>query len=166
MNFAPAGTSSRAALQPRRLRLHDYFIAAGVPPNPNDSGSARYSRTTPIAGLTFKVSPAVNVYGNIGRGFETPTFAELAYRTNGTSGLNFALRPAVSKHAELGVKSRIGEAMRLNVALFRVDVTDEIAVFSNSGGRSTFQNVPGTRRDGFELAWDGRFGYGLEAAVA
>ena len=56
--------------------------------------------------------------------------------------------------------------MRLNLALFRIDVTDEIVVNTNAGGRSTFKNAPGTRRDGFELAWNGRFDYGLEAAVA
>jgi hypothetical protein len=26
------------------------------------------------------VTPTLNVYGNVGKGFETPTFAELAYR--------------------------------------------------------------------------------------
>jgi iron complex outermembrane receptor protein len=56
--------------------------------------------------------------------------------------------------------------MRLNLALFRIDVTDEIVVNTNSGGRSTFKNVPGTRRDGIEVAWSGRFAHGLEAAVA
>jgi iron complex outermembrane receptor protein len=141
----------------------DYFIAPG---NPNDSGSIAYSKTTPVAGITFKVTPAVNVYGNIGRGFETPTFAELAYRADGTTGLNFALRPATSKHAEIGLKTKLADTMRLNLALFRIDVTDEIVVNTNAGGRSTFKNAPGTRRDGFELAWNGRFGYGLEAAVA
>ena len=74
------------------------------PAIPNDSGSIDYSKTTPVAGITFKVTPAVNVYGNIGRGFETPTFAELAYRADGTTGLNFALRPATSKHAEIGAE--------------------------------------------------------------
>ena len=64
------------------------------------------------------------------------------------------------------MKTKIGDAMRLNLALFRIDVTDEIVVNTNSGGRSTFKNAPGTRRDGFELAWDGRFAYGFEAAVA
>ena len=141
----------------------DYFIAAG---NPNDSGSIQYSRTTPAVGLAFKLTPTVNLYGNLGRGFETPTFAELAYRADGTTGLNFALRPATSKHAEIGVKTKIGDSMRLNLAAFRIDVTDEIVVNTNSGGRSTFKNVPGTRRDGVEVAWSGRFGAGLEAAVA
>ena len=123
-------------------------------------------RTTPAAGLTFKLTPDVSVYGNVGRGFETPTFAELAYRADGTTGLNFALRPAISVHREVGVKSRLGDSMRLNLAVYRIDVTDEIVVNTNAGGRSTFKNASKTKREGLELAWDGRFSHGLEAALA
>jgi iron complex outermembrane recepter protein len=141
----------------------DYFIQPG---NPNDSGSIDFSRTTPATGLTFKLTPEVNVYANYGKGFETPTFAELAYRPDGTTGLNFALRPALSTHWEAGLKSRLGDSMRLNLALFRIDVTDEIVVNTNAGGRSTFKNASKTRREGLELAWDGRFNYGFEAGLA
>ena len=141
----------------------DYFIAAG---NPDDSGSIRYSRTTPAAGLSYRITPGVSLYGNVGEGFETPTFAELAYQPGGATGLNFNLRPAQSVHREIGVKSRLNDAMRLNIALFRIDVTDEIVVESNSGGRSTFKNASRTQRDGAELAWEGRFRNGFEAALA
>ena len=146
-----------------QFESQDYFIAPG---NPDDSGSIRYSRSTPAAGLTFRLSPGVNLYGTVGRGFETPTFAELAYRADGTTGLNFALRPALSLHREIGAKSKLGESMRLNAALFRIDVTDEIVVNTNSGGRSTFKNASRTTRDGLELAWEGRFVHGFEAAIA
>ncbi len=56
--------------------------------------------------------------------------------------------------------------MRIKFALFRIDVTDEIVVDTNSGGRSTFKNASKTQREGIELAWDGRFRNGLEAALA
>ncbi len=141
----------------------DYFIAPG---NGNDSGSVEYARTTPTAGVTYRLTPAVNAYANIGKGFETPTFAELAYRPSGGTGLNFELRPALSTHKELGLKSKLGESMRLNLALFRIDVTDEIVVATNAGGRSTFKNASKTKRDGAELAWEGYFARGFEAALA
>jgi iron complex outermembrane receptor protein len=140
----------------------DYFIAAG---NGNDSGSADFSRTTPTAGVTYQVSADVNAYANIGKGFETPTFAELAYKSSGATGLNFALRPALSLHREIGVKSKLGDSMRLNVALFRIDVTNEIVVDTNAGGRSTFKNASKTKRDGLELAWEGYLQHGFEAAL-
>ena len=154
-----------AGLRHSRVKFEseDYYIVAG---NPNDSGSIDFSKTTPVAGLSFRLTPDVSLYGNMGKGFETPTFTELAYRPDGTSGLNFALRPATSLHRELGVKSRIAEGMRLNLAVFRIDVDDEIVVATNSGGRSTFRNAAETRRDGIELMWEGRFRHGLEAAIA
>jgi iron complex outermembrane recepter protein len=151
----------------RYSRVHfesqDDFITPG---NPDDSGSVTYMRTTPVAGLSFRLTPATIIYGNAGKGFETPTFAELAYRPDGTSGLNFALRPATSLHREIGLKSKLNHAMRLNLALFYIDVEDEIVVATNSGGRSTFKNAAETQRKGAELAWAGRFRSGLEAMLA
>ena len=141
----------------------DYFIAPG---NPDDSGSVTFTATTGALGVTYGVAPAVNLYANFGTRFETPTFAELAYRPGGASGLNFALQPAKSRQWEAGLKSQIAGAMRLNLALFRIDVTDEIVVESSSGGRTVFQNATETRREGFELAWNGRFASGFEAALA
>jgi iron complex outermembrane receptor protein len=39
-------------------------------------------------------------------------------------------------------------------------------VDTNVGGRSTFKNASRTRRDGIELAWEGVFAGGFEAALA
>ena len=57
--------------------------------------------------MLFKAAPRWNVYANVGEGFETPTFAELAYRPNGATGFNFALQPASSRHVEFGIKGRL-----------------------------------------------------------
>jgi iron complex outermembrane receptor protein len=154
-----------AGLRHSRVRFEsrDYFIRPG---NVDDSGGLRFSRTTPATGLLWKVAPLLNVYANAGRGFETPTFAELAYRPGGASGLNFALRPSNSLHREIGVKALTGNEGHLNVALFQVDVKDEIVVNSASGGRTDFRNASATRREGLELAWRQRFVGGFEAAVA
>ncbi|MBI4196037.1 MAG: TonB-dependent receptor [Betaproteobacteria bacterium] len=146
-----------------RFASRDFFVNGA---NPDDSGSVDFTRTTPAAGLTFRLAPAVNLYANAGKGFETPTFAELAYRPGGATGLNFALKPANSTHRELGVKALIGAAGRINVALFRIDVKDEIVVNSSSGGRTDFKNAARTRREGLELFWESRFAHGFESAVA
>ncbi len=140
----------------------DYFTAT----NANDSGAVDYARTTPAFGATYKIMPLLNVYANFGKGFETPTFAELAYRPAGGTGLNFALQPADSIHREVGLKTLIGDNGRANVALFRVDVTNEIVVDTNTGGRSTFKNAPGTRREGLEFGWTQKFVHGFEAAAS
>ncbi|OGA52153.1 MAG: hypothetical protein A3F74_07810 [Betaproteobacteria bacterium RIFCSPLOWO2_12_FULL_62_58] len=146
-----------------RFDSRDYFIAPG---NPNDSGAVDFVRTTPVAGVVFKLAPTMNLYGNFGKGFETPTFAELAYRPGGATGLNFALKPANSLHREIGIKTLLGAASRLNIALFRIDVKDEIVVNTSIGGRTDFKNAAQTQREGLELAWEGRFAHGFEAALA
>ncbi|MEQ1517635.1 MAG: TonB-dependent receptor, partial [Usitatibacteraceae bacterium] len=141
----------------------DYYIV-GV--NPDDSGSVRYSRTTPVLGTLFKLAPRWNVYANYGEGFETPTFAELAYRPNGATGINLALQPATSRHAEFGIKGAISGSMKFNAALFRIDTRNEIVTNASSGGRSDFRNASRTKRDGLELSFEGILPAGFEIDVA
>jgi iron complex outermembrane receptor protein len=137
-----------------RFASADRFIAGA---NGNDSGSVRYSATLPVAGLMFAVTPQVHVYGAVGRGFETPTFNELAYRPDGSAGLNFALRPSRSNNLELGIKGRspVQGALRTewNAAMFQTSTKSEIVTQTNVGGRSTFTNAGATRRRGVEIAF-------------
>jgi iron complex outermembrane receptor protein len=127
----------------------DHFVASG---NGDDSGATRYSATTPVLGAVYHVSDALNVYASLGRGFETPTLNEISNRPGGLPGLNLDLRPATSRQYEIGVKAEPARDWRVNAALFEARTNDEIAVLTNSGGRSTFQNVGATRRRGFEAA--------------
>lgn len=135
-----------------RFSSADRYI---VGTNGNDSGSVRYSATLPVAGVTYAPSTQWRVYAAAGRGFETPTFNELAYRPVGT-GLNFDLRPSRSDNFETGVKWRTlpGAATRIEAtaAVFHTATQDEIVTQSNVSGRSTFQNAGATRRRGLELA--------------
>lgn len=126
--------------------------------NGDDSGAAQHSATTPVLGLVFHASDALNVYGTWGRGFETPTFNELAYRSAGAAGLNFGLASARSRQLELGLKAMLGPDWRTNLAWFQANTRDEIAVLSNTGGRSIFQNVGQTTRRGWETLLSGRIG--------
>jgi len=135
-----------------RFEVRDHFIAAG---NPDDSGSLAYSGTNPVGGITWHAAPRFNVYANIGRGFETPTFTELAYRNN-ASGINTALDASTSRHAELGAKWR-GERHSLDVALYHIRTDDELVVDQNVGGRSTFRNAGRTTRRGVELQHSARW---------
>jgi iron complex outermembrane recepter protein len=148
-----------------KFESEDFFIVPATA-NGNDSGSIRYVRTTPVAGISYEVMPRLNVYANAGKGFETPTFAELAYRADGTSGLNFALQPSLSTHYETGVKFKVTEKSLLTAAIYRINVSNEIVVATNAGGRTTFKNAPHTRREGLEVGWQGKLGGSWEAAVA
>lgn len=136
-----------------RFDSTDQYITGS---NGNDSGSARYSATLPVAGLSFAPTPDWRLYAAAGKGFETPTLNEIAYRANGAVGLNFALRPARSSNVEAGVKWRtpVGEPTRVewSAALFQTATQDEIVGQTTIGGRSTFQNAGATLRRGLELA--------------
>lgn len=139
------------------FRSTDYYIV-GV--NPDDSGTAKFSAWTPVAGALFRATETLNLYANAGRSFETPTFIELAYRNTG-SGLNFDLRPALSDHYEVGAKTFLGPNTRVNAALFHVDTSDEIVVDTTVGGRTTYKNAGGTKRQGLELSVDSDLGHGF-----
>jgi iron complex outermembrane receptor protein len=156
--------STHAGLRTSRVEFEseDHFIAPG---NPDDSGTRKYSQTTPVAGLLFRYSKNTSVYGSFGEGFETPTFAELAHQNQPASGLNFALDAARSRHLELGAKTIFPQVARVNAAIFGIETRDEIVVDVNQGGRTTFKNAGRTERFGFELAaqsaMPGPFGYQL-----
>jgi iron complex outermembrane receptor protein len=130
----------------------DHYI---VGPNPNDSGSRTYTNTSPIAAMVWHATDALNVYASYGQGFETPTFAEMAYRPVGP-GLNFDLNPATSRTVELGVKW-LAPHQRLNLAVFEARTSQEIVVDTATGGRTTYRNASDTTRKGFEAAWDADF---------
>ena len=140
-----------------RFRTDDHYVTTA---NPNDSGARNYHHASPVVGVVWHVRDNVNVYANYGQGFETPTFAELAYRPVG-SGLNLGLQPAVSNSGEIGLKAFIGKRQRVNAAVFNVETTDEIVVDTAVGGRTTYKNAGDTRRRGAEVSWEGDLGAGL-----
>ena len=152
--FVNEDWSAVAGLRASRVNfsVRDHFITAG---NPDDSGRTHFSATNPVLGITRHWGEATNVYFNVGRGFETPTLTESAY-TAGASGPNLALQAAKSTHAELGLKTRLAEGHRLDVAAFHIGTRDEIVVASSSGGRTIYTNAGKTRRTGLELAYTGQ----------
>ncbi|HEY4292409.1 TonB-dependent receptor [Luteibacter sp.] len=133
-----------------RFRSTDRYMAAG---NPDDSGTVKYSATTPVFGVLWRAASWMHVYANWGRGFETPTFSELGYRADRGPGLAFDLKPSHSHNAELGLKLRPTDSMEAGLAVFRADSDDELAVATNLGGRTTYQNIARSRRQGIEASF-------------
>jgi iron complex outermembrane receptor protein len=158
--------SAHAGLRTSRVEFEttDNFIVPASP-NGDDSGAIDFSATPPVAGLVFRVDPQTSLYANYGRGFETPTFVELAYRNVGT-GLNFDLVPARSRHAEAGVKVVRAGLARVNVAVFNIETRDEIVVDVSSGGRTTFRNAGRTERRGLEIGAESLLSGPFEARAA
>ncbi|URI08810.1 TonB-dependent receptor [Aquincola tertiaricarbonis] len=146
-----------------RFESKDRFITGA---NPDDSGSARYSATSPVLGVLHQLSPDLHLFASLGRGFETPTFAELAYRSGGQPGLNFDLAAAKSRNFEAGVKARLGSNMRASAVVFRADTRNEVVSAGSSGGRTVYANAGKTRREGLELSMDATLPAGFNATLA
>jgi len=156
-----------ATLGVRRSEVHfdseDHFIV-GI--NGDDSGGVTYDATSPVAGLVFKAAPWIHLYASYGQGFQTPLGSELAYRADGTSGLNLDLKPARSNNTEAGAKLQLGAGLTGEATVFRALTDEEIVVSTNAGGRSTYQNAGRTRRSGAELALTYRFAESWRAQLA
>ena len=135
--------------------------------NGDDSGDLAYAYVNPALGLRLALAPGWALHASAGRGFESPTLGELAYRPDSAGGFNTDLKPQTSQQLELGSKWRLG-TLDLDLALFQADTVDEIGVLSNSSGRSSFQNVGRTQRRGLELAatWRPAAGLRLQAAAS
>lgn len=131
------------------FKSEDHYI---VGTNPDDSGSRDYDDTTPVAGLMYRPSDSLRLYFSAGQGFETPTFNELSYRSDGQAGLALNLEPVRSDNYELGAKWHLPSGMQLEAALFRANTHDELAVARNTGGRSSYRNIDSARRQGFEAS--------------
>ena len=146
-----------------RFVSHDEYVTGA---NPDDSGRASYSATLPVLGVLYALRPDVHLYATAGRGFETPTLNEIAYRPDGHTGLAFDLKPAHSNNVELGLKTKSDDWGALDLAVFGARTRDEIVTLSNTGGRSTYQNVASTRRRGLELQWLRQLPHDFEAKLA
>jgi iron complex outermembrane receptor protein len=158
--------SALAGIRASRVSFEsaDHFIVPASA-NGDDSGSKTYDATTPSLGVLYRLAQTTSLYASYGRGFETPTFAELANRNN-ASGLNFDLQASKSRHYEAGVKSVLGGNLHLNAALFTIETQDEIVVDQSVGGRTTFKNAGRTRRNGGELFADAVLPAGFEGTLA
>lgn len=136
-----------------KFESDDRYIRAG---NPDDSGSVTHSQALPVVSLSYQLSPEKTVYASVGRGFETPTFAELSYRTGSIGGLNLDLQPSASTQYEVGYRERLTGAVKggWSAAVFQSRTSDEIVSAGSSNGRTSYRNAGDTRRQGLELQAD------------
>ncbi len=133
--------------------------------NGNDSGKTDYDKVLPSAALSWQILPELMAYVSYAKGFETPTFTEMAYRPDGESGFNFDLTASTSDTYETGLKSQnhLGD---FTLAVFQTKTKDDIVSAGNSNGRSTFRNADKTLREGVEFAWHKKLWRDLTATAS
>ncbi|KAA2229348.1 TonB-dependent receptor [Pseudomonas brenneri] len=128
------------------LDVDDQFLSNG-----DASGSKTYQKNTPSMSVMYAFTPDLHGYVSAGKGFETPTQAELAYAPGDVEGFNFGLKPAESTQYEVGLKAQINNSTRVNAAVFQITTDDELVVTASKDGRTSYQNAGRTLRRGFEL---------------
>lgn len=133
--------------------------------NGDDSGKTDYNKVLPSAALSWQILPELMAYVSYAKGFETPTFTEMAYRPDGESGFNFDLTASTSDTYETGLKSQ-NQFGDFTLAVFQTKTKDDIVSAGNSNGRSTFRNADKTLREGVEFAWNKKLWRDLTATAS
>lgn len=143
-------------------KSEDHYITTG---NGNDSGKETYEKVLPSAALSWQIVPELMAYVSYAKGFETPTFTEMAYRPDGQGGFNFALNPSTSDNYEAGLKSNniLGN---FTLAVFQSKTRNDIVSAGAQDGRATYRNADKTLRDGVELSWNKKLWRDLTAQAS
>jgi iron complex outermembrane receptor protein len=129
------------------FQVDDHFPADG-----DQSDRIHFDQLSPALALVWSPLPELNVYANLSTSFETPTTTELA-NPFGTGGFNPDLDSQKAISYEIGVKGLVPGRLRYDVALFRVEVDDELVPFEvpDQPGRSFFRNAGRSTRNGLEM---------------
>lgn len=130
------------------LSIDDLYLA-----NADQSGSLDFSELNPSVGLLWAATGNLSLYANYATAFETPTFTELG---NPAQSLNVNLGgfanvdSQTANSIEVGVKGGDADGkLYYDMALFTMDVDDEIVNVVSIANRAFFENASTDRR-GFE----------------
>lgn len=127
----------------------------------NDSAKRNYDWFNPKFGFVWDVAPSVQVYGNISRSVEPPSFSEL----NPSATPGFAdLKAQKAWTAEIGTR---GSWARLDwdIAVYRAWLRDELQQFDAGNGATFSLNAERTIHQGFELGLTARLAENLFTAA-
>ncbi|MEH3143854.1 MAG: TonB-dependent receptor [Methylobacterium frigidaeris] len=132
---------------------------------PEINGQHYFTRINPVVGATFRVTPTLSVYGSYSESNRAPTPLELSCANPNRPCLlanslvaDPPLQQVVGQTYEAGLRGAVpdfheGGLLSYKLGLFRTDLTNDIiSLASTIQGRGYFVNVPGTRRQGLEVA--------------
>jgi iron complex outermembrane recepter protein len=133
-------------------KLTDLFVAGNAADPVSESFDLTYSGTSPKLGVRWDVTPATQVFANISKSFEAPSFSELAG----------GLRPVLNK-AQRATTLEVGtrgaqEALQWDLALYHSKLRDELLqVGTNVINAPITINAPRSIHTGLESAVSGTF---------
>jgi iron complex outermembrane recepter protein len=116
------------------------------------SGRRSFTEFSPMAGLSWAASESLRLYGNVSTSFDPPATTELA-NPYAATGFNPDLESQSATNVEAGVKGLLTDRARYEIALFHIDVEDEIVPFELEGsGQSFFRNAGSSTHRGLEAS--------------
>jgi len=140
-------------------RVKDRTGAAG-------SGQRTFREFSPMGGLSWAVGQSLRIYGNVSTSFDPPATTELA-NPYGPTGFNPDIDSQTATNYEVGLKGLIGSRLRYDLAIFHIDVRDEIVPFELEGsGQSFYRNAGRSTHDGLEATMVLEIIEGLTASAA
>lgn len=123
----------------------DRFLSDG-----NDSDERDYNSVNPKLGLLWEIDRRTQLFGNVSRSSEPPTFSEL----NPTASPGFArLEQQKAITAEIGSRGRRDD-YAWDVSLYRAWIKDELQLFTQPDGSTQAANADRTVHQGLELGFD------------
>ncbi|MDR9500221.1 MAG: TonB-dependent receptor [Desulfurivibrionaceae bacterium] len=102
-----------------------------------------FERVSPRLGVVYAINSIYSLYGTVSTGFQTPQSSELEDNPN--------LTPATTVNYETGMKALFKGGHALDLALFHMQVSDEVIQTLLPGGESSYNNAGETRKNGLEF---------------
>ena len=131
-------------------RLDDRYVAGTAADAVSESFDLRYQAWNPKLGVRWDYAAQAQLFANVSRGYEPPSFGELA--GGATPTLNRAQRATTY---EFGGRGRVS-ALEWDIAVYESRLSDELLqIATNSIGASVTVNAPRTVHRGIELGLGG-----------
>ncbi|KST57450.1 TonB-dependent receptor [Methylobacterium sp. GXS13] len=133
--------------------------------SPDVTGTHYYNKINPVAGLTYRFTDAVNLYGSYSESNRAPTPLELACANPDRPCLlpnslvaDPPLKQVTGRTYEVGFRGALpntydGGVITYKIGAFRTDLANDILSLATPGNtaRAYFVNVPATQRQGIEV---------------
>lgn len=127
------------------------------------NGNTRFTHFNPSAGLTYKITPTITLYGSYAINNRAPTASELECANPEQPCLlpsslasDPPLKQVLAKTAEVGARGKftatgIGK-FSWDASIYRTNLENDIYGISTSLSSGFFQNIGSTRREGGDLS--------------
>jgi iron complex outermembrane receptor protein len=142
--------------------VDDFVLVDGS----DDSGAKTFKQVTFLVGGAYELHSRLSVYASVSTGFEPPTISEIGRDPQGGGGFNQTLDPQRSTSLEAGGLWMVTPFVSANVAVFRMDIMDEIVPTGTGFPQEVFANAAETEHNGVEIGVGMNLPMGVSANLA